>query len=188
MVVTTIENIKYFDRMLTRQEEADLKKEIIIKAWKSGKHTKKEIADKIGVTIRWVQVIIKDELRAKGGPKIFKMHKYGKTSEVKIFSVKDILFLYDNPHKLNEVINDRYYKYYQKQLKRLRSYESLIPKEFAKKNYFRYQVLNRDDCKCVICGSSIAIEVHHKKPVRLFPELEYDLKNAETVCHNHHTH
>lgn len=35
---------------------------------------------------------------------------------------------------------------------------------------------------CAACGSSKKLEVHHIKPVHLFPELELDPLNLITLC------
>ena len=35
---------------------------------------------------------------------------------------------------------------------------------------------------CALCGSKELVEVHHKKPFHLFPELELDPKNLITLC------
>lgn len=36
--------------------------------------------------------------------------------------------------------------------------------------------------KCIICGRSKKLEVHHIKPVHLFPELELERTNLVTLC------
>lgn len=35
---------------------------------------------------------------------------------------------------------------------------------------------------CACCGSTKQLQVHHKKPFHLFPELELDLNNLITLC------
>jgi hypothetical protein len=35
---------------------------------------------------------------------------------------------------------------------------------------------------CAACGSSKNLEVHHIKPVHLFPEKELDINNLITLC------
>jgi hypothetical protein len=44
--------------------------------------------------------------------------------------------------------------------------------------------------KCAICGTTKNLRLHHKKPFRLFPELELDEKNLVILCespsHNCH--
>jgi 5-methylcytosine-specific restriction endonuclease McrA len=35
---------------------------------------------------------------------------------------------------------------------------------------------------CAACGSTKQLQVHHKKPFHLFPELELDLNNLITLC------
>jgi 5-methylcytosine-specific restriction protein A len=36
--------------------------------------------------------------------------------------------------------------------------------------------------ECAACGSTKQLQVHHKKPFHLFPELELDLHNLITLC------
>ena len=38
--------------------------------------------------------------------------------------------------------------------------------------------------KCAICGGSKKLEVHHKKPFHLYPELELDNNNLVVLCEN----
>lgn len=38
--------------------------------------------------------------------------------------------------------------------------------------------------KCSICGESKKLEVHHKKPFHLYPELELDNNNLVILCEN----
>ena len=35
---------------------------------------------------------------------------------------------------------------------------------------------------CACCGSTSKVQVHHKKPFHLFPELELDLNNLISLC------
>ncbi len=41
---------------------------------------------------------------------------------------------------------------------------------------------------CVICGTKSGLQVHHKKPFHLYPELELDLTNLITVCMSFRRH
>lgn len=45
---------------------------------------------------------------------------------------------------------------------------------------------NHSSCEC--CGGTEQLEVHHKKPVRLFPELELDYNNLVTLCEKRRCH
>ena len=36
--------------------------------------------------------------------------------------------------------------------------------------------------RCVACGSTAQVEVHHRRPVHLFPDLELDQRNFVTLC------
>ena len=55
---------------------------------------------------------------------------------------------------------------------------------------FRCIVFERDAYTCQICGSRHRkrLQVHHKKPVRHFPNLYYDLDNTVTLCVECHKH
>lgn len=35
---------------------------------------------------------------------------------------------------------------------------------------------------CAVCGGTEKLQVHHKKPFHLHPELELDQNNLETLC------
>ena len=41
---------------------------------------------------------------------------------------------------------------------------------------------------CAACGSTKKLNVHHKKPFHLFPELELDLNNLITLCMDKECH
>jgi ribosomal protein S27AE len=44
------------------------------------------------------------------------------------------------------------------------------------------QEFKRNNPVCKACGSSVNLNVHHKKPFHLFPELELDYNNLITLC------
>jgi 5-methylcytosine-specific restriction endonuclease McrA len=39
---------------------------------------------------------------------------------------------------------------------------------------------------CAVCGTKNDIDVHHKKPFHLYPELELVITNLMTLCTTHH--
>ena len=41
---------------------------------------------------------------------------------------------------------------------------------------------------CAACGSTKKLNVHHKKPFHLFPELELDMNNLITLCMDKECH
>ena len=41
---------------------------------------------------------------------------------------------------------------------------------------------------CAACGSTKKLNVHHKKPFHLFPELELDMHNLITLCMDKECH
>ena len=51
----------------------------------------------------------------------------------------------------------------------------------------RLQALERDDWKCVQCGTRRGLEVDHVQPVRTHPELAYSLSNLQCLCGRCHS-
>lgn len=40
----------------------------------------------------------------------------------------------------------------------------------------------KNNKRCAACGTNTGLEVHHIKPVHLFPEKELDIDNLVTLC------
>lgn len=53
------------------------------------------------------------------------------------------------------------------------------------RDQFREGVFNRDNHKCVFCGSP-AVDAHHIMERRLFPDGGYYIDNGISVCEEHH--
>lgn len=51
---------------------------------------------------------------------------------------------------------------------------------------FRETALKRDNNRCVVCGSTNDLSVHHILERRLFSDSGYYLDNAATLCEEHH--
>ncbi len=51
---------------------------------------------------------------------------------------------------------------------------------------WRYTVLFKDSHKCIICGKSKTLNVHHIYPYHSYPNLRYDINNGATLCKLHH--
>lgn len=47
---------------------------------------------------------------------------------------------------------------------------------------FRLKILERDNYKCIKCGNTKNLQVHHIKSVKKFPELLMVESNVETLC------
>lgn len=47
---------------------------------------------------------------------------------------------------------------------------------------FRLKILERDNNKCVKCGSTQKLQIHHIKPANKFPELLMEESNVQTLC------
>lgn len=48
-------------------------------------------------------------------------------------------------------------------------------------------VRQRDDGKCIWCGSTNNIEIDHIKPFAIFPELRFAIDNGRTLCRKCHS-
>ncbi len=46
----------------------------------------------------------------------------------------------------------------------------------------RVATLRRDGFRCVSCGARGRLEVDHIKPVRMHPELAFELTNLQALC------
>lgn len=52
---------------------------------------------------------------------------------------------------------------------------------------WRKSVFERDNYKCILCGSNKDIEAHHIYGYKMFPEKRYDTSNGATLCKIHHS-
>lgn len=52
-------------------------------------------------------------------------------------------------------------------------------------NFWRASVLSVQD-RCIICGTTELLHVHHLQSYRDFPELRLDIINGVTLCSKHH--
>ena len=66
--------------------------------------------------------------------------------------------------------------------------ENLAKRQNSTLAHWREQVVKRDGKKCVICGSTERLEVHHIIPVSHDPARKYmySPENGITLCHNCH--
>lgn len=51
---------------------------------------------------------------------------------------------------------------------------------------WRNSILDRDNYKCMVCGSTDKIHVHHIKRVADYPNLIFDIKNGISLCKKCH--
>lgn len=51
---------------------------------------------------------------------------------------------------------------------------------------WRKTVLERDNYKCVLCGSNESLEVDHIKQFAYYPELRFEVSNGRTLCKTCH--
>lgn len=52
---------------------------------------------------------------------------------------------------------------------------------------FRQAVLEKDNHKCIICGSTEDLQVHHIYPFSIYPDDRMRVETGVTVCAKHHT-
>ncbi len=52
---------------------------------------------------------------------------------------------------------------------------------------FRNEVIQKDGGKCIICGATNHLEVHHIYPFATCPNHRTDVSTAITLCKKHHT-
>ena len=69
-------------------------------------------------------------------------------------------------------------------------FEKFVKPTIKDWNVVRREVRERDKFTCQKCGfkskDDYALEVHHIKPVKSHPELEFDKENCITLCKNCH--
>jgi len=51
---------------------------------------------------------------------------------------------------------------------------------------FRERIIKRDNHQCQHCAQTENLYVHHIKPVKTHPALEYEPENCITLCHQCH--
>ena len=153
------------------------KKNEIINIINSGCLNSALIAEKVGCTQRFVQQVMYD---------ISEFKQFGRAKTLKIFSVQDLYLGLKDKTAIPRLINERFKEYYIKTNKKLMYYDIDSNNKQIARSKLRALVLERDNFECVDCKSSIALEVHHEKPVRDFPELEFDIDNCKTLCRSCH--
>ncbi len=100
----------------------------------------KEIAERMGVTIRWVQMVVQKELGRRG-----------RTSNVPMYTEDDVLILMKYPNFKDSIGERRFKKYY----------EGMNPNAVLPHLKLRAEVLRRDNYKCKFCGDYRNLEAHH---------------------------
>lgn len=72
---------------------------------------------------------------------------------------------------------------------RAKDYERQSRKK--KRRRLKYQVLERAERRCEICGCELdyrTISVHHVQPRLTHPEMEFELDNCQALCHTCHNY
>lgn len=67
---------------------------------------------------------------------------------------------------------------------KLKNKKARNTKEYKK---FRKKIIERDNYRCINCGASDRLEVHHIKPASKFPEQIMDESNVITLCVSCHS-
>lgn len=168
---------EFLESDIMKHEKSAKKTLKILKMFATGKYKTKEIADEVKTTQRYVQIVIGfiDEYR-----------KYGRTRDVPIFTVLDLLYIAENPDKIEEVIERKYLDFHKRTVKRDLKRSSTSKSHIVKRAKLRADILDRDNYTCTKCGSHVALEIHHIKKVSDYEHLEFDKDNCITLCHECH--
>jgi 5-methylcytosine-specific restriction endonuclease McrA len=153
------------------------KKELIKMEYGSGKYRTQELANKHGVSIRYVQMCIKE---------CEDFSKLGRTANIKIFTPLDVLRIRNNPKAIDELMERRFKEYYVKRTKKEMQYNIDHWQHHIRRMKLRAIVMEKAEYKCQDCGTSIALELHHVIPVKEAPQKEFDVENCVILCHECH--
>lgn len=156
------------------QEQRD---EVVERFWKG--ETTGKIAKVVGRSVNWIRQIIKEDTD-------YDFKKFGRSKNTLMFTPLDILYIANNPDKINDLLERKYRDYYIQRDQTDKRYSLTSPLMIESKRKLRSMVFNRDDFRCVECGSSVALEVHHLLPVNTYPEYELDDDNCVTLCYGCH--
>ena len=52
---------------------------------------------------------------------------------------------------------------------------------------WRNEVLKKDCCKCILCGDTKSLEVHHIYPFSISPHDRFNVNNGCVLCFSHHS-
>lgn len=68
-----------------------------------------------------------------------------------------------------------------------KSKESMRNRRTIEYKMWREEVLKRDNYKCRMCAcENIPLQVDHRRPLKLFPEMRLNLNNGRTLCKDCH--
>ena len=106
-----------------------------------------------------------------------------------------------NYNNLTDSLNDGKFKDTLNELSKLTIYflmysgvpEHIIPLVLANTSQYTVQKIRAEvnkalkkNCKCVICGGSENLTLHHIKPIKDYPELKFRYDNLKPICLNCH--
>lgn len=108
---------------------------------------------------------------------------YGKITDSRIFSLRDVENIITSPEKKQNIINKKIKDYYKKSnIKNL----DIIPKNKSQyQSKLRALVFERDNFECTQCGSVLGLECHHDV-YKEFESLEEELDCCKTLCYKCH--
>lgn len=156
------------------QEQRD---EVVERFWEG--ETTSNIAKVVGRSVNWIRQIIKEDTD-------YDFKKFGRSKNTLMFTPLDILYIANNPDKINDLLERKYRDYYIQRDQTDKRYSLTSPLMIESKRKLRSLVFNRDGFRCVECGTSIALEVHHLLAIDTYPEYELDESNCVTLCYGCH--
>lgn len=151
--------------------------------YSTGRYTTKDIhnmgfSNRFGgkLTIRSIQTIVST----------CNNYRFGRTSHTPMLNPLEAIYISEHPNEVEEVLEAASKRFFLKRDRVDSKCKINDPNYIYARRKLRSIVFNRDEFKCNECGSSIGLEIHHKKPVSIYPELEFDPDNCITLCYDCH--
>jgi hypothetical protein len=113
-----------------------------------------------------------------------KIEYQGKITDSKLFSLRDLENILLDSKAKDEIVKKRVIDHYKKLNNKYLDKEPKNDLEY--KGKLRAIVFQRDNYKCVECGSSIGLECIHEIYKEEYENIEDEVGNCLTLCYNCH--
>lgn len=108
---------------------------------------------------------------------------YGKITDSRIFSLRDVENMILNPEMKQNLINKKVKDYYKKSNRKKLNIKPKNKVDYQAK--LRASVFERDNYECVECGSVLGLECHHDV-YKEYKTLEEEINYCKTLCYKCH--